>query len=104
MSMRFILTIGGLASLGLAVLLCLPLGYLAWQEISLRQRARKTSFADLVSGNYSHHTAPSEVVISVGRLTLSGWQLWAAAGGLVVVGVLFAWLGVYALLSRGSGS
>jgi len=98
------MTIGGVVSLGLAVVLCLPLGYLGWQEISLRRSAGKTSVADLVSGNYSHHTSPSEMIISVGPLTLSGWRLWAVAGGLVVVGLLFGWLGAYALLSRESGS
>src|SRR5208337_4681936 len=37
--MRFLTTIGGIASLGLAILLCLPLGYLAHQEISLEPMA-----------------------------------------------------------------
>jgi ABC-type antimicrobial peptide transport system permease subunit len=102
--MRFLMTIGGVASLGLAVLLCLPFGRLVWQEISLRRSARKTSFEDLVSGQYSHHGSPSEMIISVGPLTLSGWRLWAAAGGLVAIGFLFGWLGAYALLSREPGS
>jgi hypothetical protein len=44
------------------------------------------------------------MIISVGPLTLSGWRLWAVAGGLMVVGLLFASLGVYALSSRGSAS
>ena len=102
--MRFLMTIGGIGSLGLAVLLCLPLGSLAWQEISFRRSVRKTSFADLVAGNYAHKTSPSEMIVSVGPLTLSGWRLWVTAGGLAAVGALFACLGVYALSSRESGS
>jgi hypothetical protein len=102
--MRLFMTIGGIGSLGLAVLLCLPLGSLTWQEISFGRSARKTTVADLVSGNYPNHSSPSEMIVSVGPLTLSGWQIWAAAGGIAVVGVLFACLGVYVLSSRESGS
>ena len=102
--MRLLMTIGGVGSLVLAVLLCLPLGSLAWQEVSFRRSARKTTFADLVSGSYPHHSSPSEMIVSVGPLTLSGWQLWAAAGGVAAIGALFARLGVYVLSSRELGS
>ena len=98
--MRILVTIGRIASLGLAVALCAPAVLLIRQEIICPRTARSTSFADLVSGSYSHHANPSEMLVSVGPLTLSGWQLWVAAGILVLAGLLFAWLGVHAILSR----
>ena len=73
-------------------------------KMTVRRDAARTSFAHLVAGRHPRRHSPSEMIISVGPLTLSGWRLWAVAGGLMVVGLLFASLGVYALSSRGSAS
>ena len=102
--MRILTVIGGIGSIGLAVALCIPVVLLVRQEVVCRRSARNTSLADLVAGSYSHHTNPSELLVSFGRLTFSGWRLWAAVAVLLVIAILFAWLGAYALLPRKSGS
>ena len=100
--MRFLMTVAGFASLGVAVVLCFPYGSLAWQETAFRRRVRNTSFEDLVTGKHTErqYHPVSETIVSVGPVTLSGWRLWAVAGGLALLGVLIAYFGVYALSSR----
>ena len=102
--MRILVSVGGILSLMLAVAFCAPVVVLVRQDIICRRAARNVTFTDVVSGTYPHNPNPRELAVSVGPVTLFGWRLWAAVGILALVGILFAGLGVYALLFQKSGS
>jgi hypothetical protein len=86
--MHFLTIIGGIVSLALGVVLCIPVGYIGWLRISVPKGT---------SGNVHLH-------VSFLRLKLTGWQVWAFVSGVAVVGALLLLLGFYALLLRNSGS
>jgi hypothetical protein len=75
----------GFLSLGVGVMLCIPVGFLAWH-----------------SAWFSAGTVHTHFVLSFGNgsMALTDWQLWALVGGLTLVGVLLAIVGLYLFSSR----
>jgi len=82
--MRTLKTIGGVVILALGLLLCIPVGFLAWQSFALS----------------NSNTQHSDFILSIGSLSFSGWQMWAFVGGLACLGLILAVAAFYVLLSR----
>jgi hypothetical protein len=83
--------IGGIASLAMGALFCIPLVVIAWARI----------FQEGMSQN--DMVVPSEQWISsfsVGNHDFSGWQFWAAVFTLTLLGIAFVLVGFFALKSR----
>jgi hypothetical protein len=78
--MRIVSILLGSLSLGVGVLLCIPVGFLAWH-----------------SALFSAGTVHEHFILSfgTGSMALTDWQMWASAGGLALVGVLLAIVGLY---------
>jgi hypothetical protein len=91
--MRILQLFGGIASLGLAGLLCIPAVFVAWQAVSSPR-------GGATPGSLPQSTHHTDFILSVGSLTLTGWHMWLFLGGLAAAGVLLAILGIYALVSR----
>lgn len=76
--MNILRIIGGIVSLTLGILLCVPGGFLVWKSFP------HTDFI---------------LSINFGAATLSGWQMWSVVVGLGVVGLLCLLLGFYLMFS-----
>lgn len=77
--MRILLKLGGIASLGLAILVCTPVAVMA--RVALAPGHEETVIAS---------------VTVLGR-TLSGSAMWAFGALLALVGVFFGFIGIYSL-------
>ena len=86
--MRVFEIIGGILSLGLAVLLCVPVATVGW-----------AAFSSLTSGASVH----ADFILSFGTLRVDGWQMWLLLVGLALVAAVLAMLGIYVLSSREDG-
>ncbi len=82
-----------MASIALASLLCVPAAFCIWQAVSSRRIVA-------APGSLPQGTQHTDFILSVGNFTLTGWQIWAFIGGLAVVGLFLAVVGLYALTSR----
>jgi len=88
--MRILRRIAGAASLAIAVWLWAPIAVVLWADV-FSVYLDGEGHADLVT------------FMSVGGLELSGWQMWAASISFALLGVVFAFAGVYAFRSKKTG-
>jgi hypothetical protein len=81
--------LAGLLSLVVGILLCLPAGGIAWDNLI----------------HHQHDLGGISITVAIGRtLSFTGRQAWIFIAGLALLGVVFLLLGVYALLSSKSDS
>ena len=91
--MKILRIFGGILSLVLGILLCVPLCALVWQHLSVQRGS-----GSLIPNIDSQYAVISG--ISVGNMTFTGWHMWGLVGGTAFVGILCLVLGFNLILIK----